>query len=185
MLLALGTPVPAAYAALAADLKTATDNLETDDGAATKADKAATAANGKRDASEDVFDQAFGALGGQVQVTAKGVAAEITATGYDVRAEPNPVQSLDGVEGFSVTTTNLAGTFDFTWDRSKGEVNFELRGRRQTDPPGVYPFSKTTTKTRLRAGGFDSGVTYLFEIRAHGARELESPWSVPFPKIAS
>src|SRR5439155_18804896 len=105
----------------------------------------------------------------------KGEATAIKATNYDVRSDANPVQSLDGVRGFNVTTTNLAGTYDFTWDRSKGEVNFEIRGRKQSDPAGQYSFSKTTTKTRLRAGGFDSGVPYDFQIRVHGDRDLESP----------
>jgi hypothetical protein len=45
--------------------------------------------------------------------------------------------------------------------------------------------SKTTTRTRLRQGAFESGVEYTFEICAHGSGELQSPWSNQFVKIAS
>jgi hypothetical protein len=185
VLTALGTPPPAPYAALAGELLAATDTLEADNQAADTADNAVTNAHAKLNASEAVFNKAFAALGGQVQITTKGEAAAITATNFDVRSEASPVTSLDGVQGFTVTTTNLAGTLDFAWDKSKGAVNYELRGRKQSDPAGAYSFSKTTTKTRLRMDGFDSGVPYTFEIRAHGPGELESDWSNPFTKIAS
>ncbi|MDQ2868301.1 MAG: hypothetical protein M3R59_07820 [Verrucomicrobiota bacterium] len=82
-----------------------------------------------------------------------------------------------------VTTTNTGGVLDFTWDRSNGEMNYEIRGRKASDPAGTYSYSKTTSKTRLRAGGFESGTEYTFEIRSHGANKMESPWSDPFTKI--
>ena len=71
------------------------------------------------------------------------------------------------------------------WDRSKGEVGYEIRGHKAGDPAGQYAFSKNTTKTRVRANAFDSGVDYTFEIRAHGTKEKESPWCDPFIKKAS
>ena len=57
--------------------------------------------------------------------------------------------------------------------------------RLAADPAGQYRGTKTTTKTRLRLGGFDSGGAYEFDLRAHGAGELEGPWSNVVKKMAS
>lgn len=149
------------------------------------ADAAAQIATGEVNAAEADFGKAFGDLGRQAQTTTNGDSAAIIALGFAIRSDADPVASLDYVENFSVSTTNTAGTLDFTWDRSKGEVSYEIRGHKAGDPAGVYAFTKTTTKTRLRASGFDSGVDYTFEIRAHGTNEKESPWCDPFTKKAS
>jgi hypothetical protein len=182
----LGTPPPTAYTALAAALKTATDKLEADSNSYDASESTTSGLLTVRDTSESAFDAAFGALGGQVQVTTKGDPTAINDAGFDVRAQAStPPDSLDAVHAFTVTTSNESGVFDFTWDKLDGAKTYELRGRKQSDPAGQYSYTKTTTKTRLRAGGFDSGGAYEFSIRAHGAGEAESPWSAPFPKTAS
>jgi hypothetical protein len=181
---ALGRPA-APYTALAATLETATSNLETAENAAKQLELDLAAAYQTRDEAEAVFGAAYGALGGQVQVTTGGVESAIAATGYEVRSEARPVTSLDGVHAFTATTTNLPGTFDFTWDKEKGALNYEIRGRLESAPAGEFVYHKTISKTRLRAGGFQSGAPYLFSIRSFGTKEMESPWSDEFRKIAS
>lgn len=181
----LGTPVAPAYATLAADLKAATDALEEKSNEAVAADSAASNAHTLLDTAESTFDRAFSSLGKQVEITTKGDEVAIKLTNFDVRSAPSSVQSLDAVHAFAVTTTNVPGAFDMTWDKLDGASSYELRGRKVTDPDGQYPYSKILTKTRYRASGFESGVAYEFQIRAHGPREMESPWSNPFRKIPS
>jgi hypothetical protein len=182
---ALGDPAAAPYTALAAAVKAATADLGTKTTDAMNAEAAALSATATRDLSERGFDGDYAALGRLVQNTTAGDPVAILATSYALRADAASISSLDYVENFSVTTTNITGTFDFAWDRAAGEKTFELRGRKVTDPVGVYSFTKTTTKTHVRAGGFESGVDYIFEIRSHGAGEMESPWCDPFTKKAS
>jgi hypothetical protein len=182
---ALGDPAPAPYTALAATLKSATATLQTKNNESAVADAAAVIATGAVELAESDFGSGFGALAREVQTTTNGVRSGIIAAGFEVRADANPVTSLDYVGNFGVTTTNTAGVLDFSWDRSKGARNFEIRGRKATDPAGTYSFMKSTSKTRVRAGGFERGVDYIFEIRAYGAGEMVPPWCDPFTKKAS
>lgn len=186
VLTTLGTPPPAAYATAAATLKTATDKLEQDSGLYDAKNKEAEVLLLARDGSETAFDQAINGFGSQVQTTTNGDEAAIVATGLAVRAAASkPATDLDVTTGFSVTTTNAPGTFDFSWDKMKGVQVSELRWRKQSDPATQFAGTKSTTKTRLRLSGFDSGVPYVFQLRGHGAGEVESPWCDPFTKIAS
>lgn len=182
---AMGDPAPAPYTAKAAALKAATADLQGKSLAAKTAEHAAITATNQQDLSEEAFDKAYGVLGGQVEIETGGDPDQITALAYAIRSDAQPVTSLDFVSDFSVTTTNLPQTLDFAWDRAKGELTFEIRGSKPTDPAGTYSYSATTTRTRLRANGFESGVPYTFSIRAHGSGEMVSPWSDPFTKMAS
>ena len=183
----IGTPPPAEYAALAVELKADTDKLETTSNQTAAMEQAITTQHDHQDADEATFDRSYGALGGQVQVTSKGDVDAIRANGFDVRADAGAsVTELPAVGGFSVTTSNTPGVFDFAWDRMAGGDNFELRWHKQGDTPaGPSAGSKFTSRTRLRRGGFESGATWEFEIRAHGANETEGAWTGPFAKVAA
>jgi hypothetical protein len=181
----LGPTPPTAYAALATALKTATDALEKSSNDYDATEQHLNTLLGGRDTAEAAFDKAFSQLGGQVQTTTGGDAAGIEATGFDTRSAANPVTELTAVGSFNVTTSNTSGEFDFTWDKLPGATIYELRWRKAGDPAGQYLGTKSTTKTRLRLGGFASGVQYEFDLRAHGPREMESPWCNVFRKTAS
>lgn len=122
-------------------------------------------------------------LGGSVQSTSKGNPEQIKSAGMDTRADNAPVGDLPQVQNLHVTTGDMPGSNDLSWDILQRGVQTYI-AQQASSPDGPWTQIYVGKKSGCTAFGNVSGSENWFRVCAVGANG-PGPWSAPVPKRAA
>ena len=146
------------------------------------ANAAAKTATEAKNASVTALHDGTVQLGSSVQSTSKGDPTLIKSAGMDTRADTAPVGDMPQVQNLNVTTGDMPGSNDLSWDIVPRGVQTYI-AQQGSAPGGPWTQIYVGKKSSCTAIGNTSGAENWFRVCAVGANGA-GPWSAPVPKRA-
>ena len=118
-------------------------------------------------------------LGDYVQATAKGDAAKIISSGFEIVQPGGPIGAMEQVKNLAAATSGIMGAIDLSWDAVRGASDYIIE-MSSTDPndQAQWQLVGYAHKSSFSAEGLDSVKVYWFRVCALGTAG-KGPYSDP------
>ncbi len=105
-----------------------------------------------------------------VRMEAKGDAAKLATSGFELRRQPGPIGVPGMVQRLRALTTKSKGTLDIRWRHERGAYGYKVWWT-ESDPTveANWQFLGYTTRASYQAKGLESYKAYWFTVSALGS----------------
>ncbi len=130
-----------------------------------------------RDQKYTVVKKMVTILGAYVEWQSQGDPLKIMSAGFEIRKNPEPAGDVGKPQNLKVVPGALEGTVDLSFDKLKGSrLNFV--DICENISLGIWTPNATSTKTKVRISGLESGKKYWFRVKGAGING-DGPYSDP------
>ena len=109
-------------------------------------------------------------LGEQVQVISAGDKAKILSAGYEVRKNPEPINTLEQPQDMRARLSGFSGKVSLDWEVVHGAKYYQVWMVTGDPLTGTWQLVGVSTKTRHMVDNLKPGTFYSFRVNAVGAR---------------
>lgn len=112
-----------------------------------------------------------------IESHAAGDVVKLASSGLSLRRDRQPVAEIDQPTQVTAKATEKEGCVRVDWTPVKHARVFAVEYSLADITPRHWSAAAPTTKSKILISDLKPGKRYAFRVRAHGTRDLSSPWT--------